>query len=119
MDCKLCHPELGTFLLGREIGRGSFAVVYSATYTLCQCPVAVKIFDNRIWDDPEELEYAKKEFELQKSVNHPLIPKAHEMFVSNGRLCVIMELASFIMTAISSTCRVARVLKSHCSLSLI
>lgn len=34
-------------------------------------------------------------------------------------LCVIMELASFIMTAISSTCRVARVLKSHCSLSLI
>lgn len=92
MDSKLYHPELGQFILGREIGRGSYAVVYSATYSLCECPVAVKIFDSRIFDDPEELEYAKKEFELQKSVSHPLIPKAHEMFVCNGRLCVIMEL---------------------------
>ena len=92
MEAKVCHPELGNFILNREIGRGSFAVVYSAVYERCQCPVAIKVFDNRIWEDPEELEYVRKEFELQKSVTHPLIPKAHEMFVFAGKLCVVMEL---------------------------
>ena len=92
MEGRICHPELGAFVLTGEIGRGSYAVVYSAIFELCQCPVAIKIFDNRIWEDPEELAYVKKEYELQKSVSHPLIPKAHDMFVWSGKLCVLMEL---------------------------
>lgn len=84
---EINHPQLGTFNIIREVGRGSFASVYLARHSTLQYDVALKIFQK---DANEEEIY--RSFDMTKSIVHPYICQNFDLIkTSNGNNCLIME----------------------------
>ena len=86
------HPTLGPIVLENELGTGSYARVFRAKVLESNLPVAVKIFDPDICQDPEESAAIRQEFDLMQKISHPLIADVYSIFEYQGSICYIMEL---------------------------
>lgn len=75
-----------------HLGSGASSAVYKATNRSNGQTVALKILFNGTPDQEANIKKFKNEFEIIKSLNHPNIAKAYELFnLTDGRLCISME----------------------------
>lgn len=89
---RIRHPTLGPLIVEEKIGMGTFAEVFRARFVESNLPVALKIFDEEVSNDPTESDAIRAEFHLMQKISHPLIADVYSMFEFGGRLCYLMEL---------------------------
>lgn len=70
--------KVGSYRIGRTLGRGNFAVVKLAYHELANSKVAMKVVDKQNLD-PENLAKIDREIQILQKLNHPYIIKLYEV----------------------------------------
>ena len=86
------HPKLGNIVLEGALGIGTFAKVFKGYVKDSELPVAIKVFSADACESPESLALIQQEFDLVKSLSHPLICDVYSYFQLDGRAAYVMEL---------------------------
>ena len=77
------------YLIGRQIGSGSFGTVYICTHIKTGSQRAVKVLPkSRV---PEENAKIKQELEILRELDHPNIVKLYEYFEDGKRFYIVTE----------------------------
>ena len=87
MDRRISH-----YRLEHEIGRGGMGVVYRATDTRLERPVAIKILPDELTADADERRRFLREARAASALNHPHIVTIHEVGEDEGTTFIAMEL---------------------------
>uniref|UniRef100_A0A914D6B2 non-specific serine/threonine protein kinase n=1 Tax=Acrobeloides nanus TaxID=290746 RepID=A0A914D6B2_9BILA len=82
--------KVGTYRIGRTLGRGNFAVVKLAYHELANSKVAMKIVDKQNLD-PENLAKIDREIQILQKLNHPYIVKLYEVIRTERYLYIITD----------------------------
>jgi len=82
------HTLAGRLVIERSIGRGKNSAVYKALDLHTKTPVALKILDPFLAQDPVSLERFRREVTLLRTVDHPNVVKLYE-FIEDGELEII------------------------------
>lgn len=86
---KSCYRD---FIIQRELGRGSFGVVYLVHQTVTKQPYVLKRINiNHIHQKFQQA--ALREVEILKKINHPHIIKYYYSFIEDSTLSIITEYA--------------------------
>ncbi|GAB5579293.1 testis-specific serine/threonine-protein kinase 1 [Prionailurus iriomotensis] len=81
------------YILGINLGEGSYAKVKSAYSERLKFNVAVKIIDRKKVPTDFLEKFLPREIEIQATLNHRSIIRTYEIFeTSDGRIYIIMEL---------------------------
>lgn len=72
--------KIGSYRVGRTLGRGNFAVVRIAYHEIANSKVAMKIVDRRNLD-AENMTKIEREIEVLKTLNHPFVIKLYEVII--------------------------------------
>ena len=71
--------KIEDFTIGKEIGKGAFAVVKSAHHSISNTKLAVKIYEKFKLLDPQKKNSVTREIQILKKIDHPNIVKLHEV----------------------------------------
>ncbi|KAI3711738.1 hypothetical protein L1987_70281 [Smallanthus sonchifolius] len=82
----------GKYVLGRQLGHGTFAKVYQARNLHTGRNVAMKVVAKEKVIKAGMMEQLKREISVMKLVRHPNIVKLHEVMASKSRVYFAMEL---------------------------
>jgi tetratricopeptide (TPR) repeat protein len=74
------------------LGAGGMGAVYRAEDTRLQRSVAIKVLSAELLDEPEALEWFKREARVAAALSHPHICTIHDVFDHAGRPFIVMEL---------------------------
>ncbi|XP_012506421.1 PREDICTED: testis-specific serine/threonine-protein kinase 2-like [Propithecus coquereli] len=81
------------YIVGINLGKGSYAKVKSAYYECLKFNVAVKIIDCKKTPTDFAERFLPREMDILATVNHRSIIKTYEIFeTSDGRIYIVMEL---------------------------
>ncbi|XP_011000053.1 PREDICTED: serine/threonine-protein kinase ATG1 [Populus euphratica] len=81
---------VGDYLVGRQIGSGSFSVVWHARHRVHGTEVAIKeIVTNRLSKKLQES--LMSEIFILKRINHPNIIRLHDIIEAPGRIHIVLE----------------------------
>ncbi|KAG5243042.1 kinase family protein [Salix suchowensis] len=81
---------VGDYLVGRQIGSGSFSVVWHARHRVHGTEVAIKeIVTNRLSERLQES--LMSEIFILKRINHPNIVRLHDIIEVPGRILIVLE----------------------------
>ncbi|GMR60486.1 hypothetical protein PMAYCL1PPCAC_30681, partial [Pristionchus mayeri] len=83
--------QVGSYLVGKAIGKGNFATVYLATHEVAKTKVAIKAID-AAKIEPENLVKIEREISIMKTLDHPHIVKMYEVLRSEQYLYIVTEL---------------------------
>ena len=83
--------KLGRFRLDREIGQGSHGVVWVATDTALDTPVAVKILHPWLTQDTAVRERFKRELLLARRVAHPGVCRLFDLHEEGDAFFITMD----------------------------
>ncbi|KAL0451106.1 UNVERIFIED_CONTAM: Serine/threonine-protein kinase ATG1c [Sesamum latifolium] len=84
------YYEVGDYMVGKQIGAGSFSTVWHARHRVHGTEVAIKeIVTARL--SPKLQESLKSEIFILKRVNHPNIIRLHDMIEEPGKMYIILE----------------------------
>jgi len=83
-------PIDNVYDLGDERGRGGFSIVYEATHRKEGNKVAIKVIEKSMLQD--DIKLLKREIDIMKKVSHNNILKLFEIYESETRVCIVMEL---------------------------
>ncbi|EKX42291.1 CHK2 DNA damage checkpoint kinase [Guillardia theta CCMP2712] len=78
----------------KTIGQGKFAKVYKARHKASGNEVAIKVISKDKCKKDEDLKRLQEEIEIMKKVKHPHCIQFLEMFDSNSKLYIVMELVT-------------------------
>jgi len=78
------------YIIGDELGRGGFSIVYKAVRKSDDQKVAVKIVQKTLIR--EDIKLLRREIEIMKSVHHPHILSLIEIYEDNESVYIVMEL---------------------------
>lgn len=80
------------YMLGKEIGKGAYAVVRYAIHKASNRKVAIKIYDKTKFQDSSRLRNAHREIQILNKLNHSNILKMYEAIETDEFLYLILEL---------------------------
>ncbi|KAK4419022.1 Serine/threonine-protein kinase ATG1c [Sesamum alatum] len=84
------YYEVGDYMVGKQIGAGSFSTVWHARHRVHGTEVAIKeIVTARL--SPKLQESLKSEIFILKRINHPNIIRLHDMIEEPGKMYIILE----------------------------
>ncbi|KAK4268958.1 hypothetical protein QN277_022179 [Acacia crassicarpa] len=115
---------IGDYILGPQIGSGSFAVVWLARHRHSGLEVAVKEIDKKQLS-PKVSENLLKEIHILRTINHPNIIRLFEAIQTNDRIYLILEycnggdLATYIHRRSKVSESVARHFMKHLAAGLM
>lgn len=96
-DRKDINPKsvikVGSYHVGRTIGKGNFAVVKLAEHVTAKYKVAIKMID-KIQLDDVNLSKVQREVRIMKSINHLNMIRLYEVMETERYLYLVMEYAS-------------------------
>lgn len=78
------------YVLGEEIGRGGFSVVYRATSKKDNVAWAVKIIEKSLLQD--DIKLLRREIAIMKKVDHQNILRLKEIYEDGAKVYIVMEL---------------------------
>nr|CAD2136559.1 unnamed protein product [Meloidogyne enterolobii] len=90
---RLRLEKVGSYRVGRILGRGNFAQVRVAYHEIANAKVAMKIVDKRSLD-AENLAKIEREIQILQKLNHPFIVKLYEVIRTNRFLYIVTEYVS-------------------------
>jgi len=68
------------YKIGKQIGTGSYGVVVLGVNRNTKLECAIKIINKKNLSEKNELDFAKREIEILRDLEHPHIVKVHEFF---------------------------------------
>jgi len=77
---------VGSYELGRALGKGQFGIVKAARHCETGAQVAIKIVEKRI--------YESEEIRIQRMLDHTHLVKVHEVFETDSCVYIVMDHAS-------------------------
>ncbi|KAL3639496.1 hypothetical protein CASFOL_017403 [Castilleja foliolosa] len=84
------YQMVGDYMMGKQIGSGSFSTVWHARHRVHGNEVAIKeIVTSRL--NPKLQESLKSEIFILKRINHPNIIGLHDMIEETGRIYIVLE----------------------------
>jgi serine/threonine protein kinase len=83
--------RLGPYRLLGELGEGGMGRVYRAVHTVIGRPVAIKILNAEVADDPEVQSRFFMEARIVNEIHHPNIVEVTDFGTSAGRPFIVME----------------------------
>ena len=82
----------GQFILGEEIGKGTFGLVKTATHIITGEKVAVKmLYKEKILKDESERKRLEKEIKILKILRHRNIVQLYNVFQTSSTIFLVME----------------------------
>mmetsp|Transcript_3749 Transcript_3749/g.11165 ORF Transcript_3749/g.11165 Transcript_3749/m.11165 type:complete len:403 (-) Transcript_3749:151-1359(-) len=84
-----CNRITDYYTFGRVIGKGSYGEVIMGTEKSTGESVAIKVMERT--DDPQELEFLKREIEVMRSLNHLNLVRTYDIFDNDKKLYIVME----------------------------
>jgi serine/threonine-protein kinase len=86
------HPaSIGPFKIERELGRGGMGVVYLATDTRLDRPVAIKALPADLAADPDRLARFQREAKVLAALNNPNVGGIHGLELTDGQQYLVLE----------------------------
>jgi 5'-AMP-activated protein kinase catalytic alpha subunit len=84
---------VGNYILGRDLGKGTFGEVMVGTHQLTNEKVAIKVLEKDKIVDVHDVERVTREIHILKIVRHPTIVQLYEIIETEKELYLIMEYA--------------------------
>lgn len=84
---------IGNYVLGRDLGKGTFGEVMVGTHSLTGEKVAIKVLEKEKIIDVHDVERVAREIHILKIVRHPTIVQLYEIIETDKELYLIMEYA--------------------------
>lgn len=84
---------VGHYMLGRDLGKGTFGEVMVGTHQLTGEKVAIKVLEKDKIIDVHDVERVTREIHILKIVRHPTIVQLYEIIETEKELYLIMEYA--------------------------
>ena len=88
----LTGRRLAQYLVAEEISRGGMGVVYRATDTRLNRPVALNVLPEELVDDPERRRRFVQEAQAASAIEHPHIAVIYDVNEADGHTFIAMEL---------------------------
>ncbi|KAK9794300.1 hypothetical protein WJX73_001063 [Symbiochloris irregularis] len=86
------RKQVGSYILGRTLGEGSYAKVKYAQHVDTGEAVAVKVLDKAALVRSNMAASVKREIEIMTKVHHPFVVDLREVFATQGKIYMVMEL---------------------------
>ena len=86
--------QIGVYILGKTIGKGTFGKVKIGTHGPTSEKVAIKILEKQKIKDTADIERVTREIHILKLIRHPNIIQLYEIIETSRKLYLIMEYAS-------------------------
>jgi len=83
---SLFKARLEDYAIGKEIGKGAYAIVKQALHKPTSTQVAIKIYDKSKLSDPQRNLSVKKEIEILQKIDHSNIVKLHEVIATTKQV---------------------------------
>jgi serine/threonine protein kinase len=74
------------YVIGKELGKGAYAIVKQALHKPTNKKFAVKIYEKSKLFDPQKSSSVKKEIQILKKIDHPNIVKMHEVLETSKQV---------------------------------
>ena len=87
---KKFTKKVGNYLIGEEIGKGSFSKVIKGKHTITDETVAIKILDKSKIKDDIDVKHIPKEIDILKSIYHHNIAQLYEIISTSNNFYLIM-----------------------------
>ena len=78
-DCSIFRGRIDDYIIGKEIGKGAYAVVKKALNKPTNMKLAIKIYDKIKLIDQHRKNSVKREIQILKKTDHINIVKLHEI----------------------------------------
>ena len=82
-----------SYVLGRDLGKGTFGKVKVGTHTLTGEKVAIKVLEKDKIIDVNDVDRVAREIKILKIVRHPVVVQLYEIVETQKELYLIMEYA--------------------------
>ena len=83
--------KLSKYTIGKEIGKGAYAIVKLVTDKFTKIKYAMKVYDKNKLTDSAKKKCVYREIEIMKRVNHRNIVKLKEVIYTQKEILIIME----------------------------
>jgi len=90
-DFIIFEPLEDYYVLGEEIGKGGFSIVYQAERKKDQKEFAVKCIKKDMVEG-EDIKLLRREVQIMKKLDHPNILKLYEVYEDDKQFFLVMEL---------------------------
>lgn len=97
----LFQGRIEDYAIGKEIGKGAYAIVKQALHKPTNRKMAVKIYEKSKLLDPQRKSSVKKEIQILKKIDHPNIVKLHEIIDSPKQVIYSYNIIDFTCNGIS------------------
>ena len=88
---KIFNGKLENYLITKELGKGSCAVVKLATHKITKEKYAIKIYTKEFLLDPQKRKIVKNEINILKQLNNEYIMKLYEEIDTPDYLYLVLE----------------------------
>lgn len=83
--------EVASYRILDKLGEGGMGVVYKATDTNLDRPVAIKVLNNELSRNPELVQRFRAEAKAQANLNHTNLATLYTFMVQEGLAMMVME----------------------------
>ena len=88
---QIFNGKIDDYILTKELGKGSYAVVQLAIHRKTKEKYAIKIYSNELFSDPVKRNTVKNEINILKQLNHNNIMKLYDVIDTSRYLYLIQE----------------------------
>ena len=86
--------SMDDYVVGKEIGKGAYAIVFIGIHKRLNKKVALKIYEKEKIKEIQRKKSVRREIRLMKRLNHPNIAKLYEAIETDTQVILVLEYIS-------------------------
>ncbi len=90
-NSKIFNGNINNYLITKELGKGSYAVVKLATHKTTKIKYAIKIYSKQSLLDPQKRNTVKNEINILKQIDNENVMKLYEVIDTPSNLYLVLE----------------------------
>ena len=91
INSKIFTGKIDDYLITKELGKGSYAVVKLATHKLTKNKYAIKIYSKQSLIDPQKRNTVKNEVNILKQIDNENVMKLYDVIDTPSNLYLVLE----------------------------
>ena len=91
INSKIFNGKIDDYLITKELGKGSYAVVKLATHKLTKNKYAIKIYSKQSLIDPQKRNTVKNEINILKQIDNENVMKLYDIIDTSSNLYLVLE----------------------------